>query len=143
MGAAMMATRPDPAGLYHPAMPATWWLRKRSYFLFMLRELSSVFIAGFLVVLLLQIAQIASGEDARAAFSAMLRSPGWILFHGVALAFAVYHSVTWFYTTSIVMPLRVGGRELPRWLFTALNIGAWAGVSLVILILYLALPASA
>ena len=48
----MSGTRPDPSKLYHRKMPATWWLKKKSYFLFMLRELSSVFIAFFLVVYL-------------------------------------------------------------------------------------------
>ena len=48
----MSGTRPDPAKLYRPKMSTTWWLRKKSYFLFMLRELSSVFIALFLLVYL-------------------------------------------------------------------------------------------
>ena len=50
-------------------MPATWWLTKQSYFLFMLRELSSVFIAVFLVVYLCQIYQVSKGPDAYMAFT--------------------------------------------------------------------------
>ena len=45
-------------------MPATWWLTKQSYFLFMLRELSSVFVALFLVVYLCQLYQLSQGPDA-------------------------------------------------------------------------------
>jgi fumarate reductase subunit C len=60
----MSAVRPDPAKLYHRKMPATWWLTKWSYFLFMLRELSSVFIAVFLVVYLCQIYQLSQGPEA-------------------------------------------------------------------------------
>ena len=133
------ATRPDKAKLYHPKMPATWWLRKPSYFLFMIRELSSLFIAIFLIVFLTQIYQLTRGPQAYAAFAQRLQSPGWVIFHVLALLFALYHSMTWFQSTAVVLPLRLGEREIPRWLVTAFNIGAWLAVSLAILILFLAL----
>jgi len=133
------AVRPDKSKLYYPKMPRTWWLRKPAYLLFMLRELSSVFIAVFLVVFLVQIYQLTKGPDAYAAFVQKLSSPGWIVFHIVALLFALLHSITWFQSTAVVMPLRLGERELPRNLVFVLNIGAWVAVSAVILILFLAL----
>ena len=133
------AVRPDKSKLYYSRLPATWWLKKPAYLLFMLRELSSVFIAVFLVVFLAQIHQLTKGPEAYAAFVQRLSSPGWIVFHIVALLFALLHSVTWFQSTAVVMPLRLGERELPRSLVLALNIGAWIAVSAVILILFLAL----
>ena len=135
----MIGPRPDKSMLYYPKMPATWWLRKRSYFLFMLRELSSVFIAIFLVVLLVQIYQLSEGPKSYTAFAQRLGSPGWIIFHAIALLFAIYHSITWFFSTAVVLPLRLGKREIPRNLVAALNIGAWIVVSLVILSLFLSL----
>jgi fumarate reductase subunit C len=139
MGAEMMLNRPDPARLHRPRLPATWWLRKRAYLLFWLREMSSAFIAAFLVVLMAELYQLGEGAEHHQAFLARLASPGWILFHLVVLAFAVYHSLTWFYTTSIVIPLRVGGKALPRALFTALNVVAWLAVSVALFVLYQAL----
>jgi fumarate reductase subunit C len=135
----MSGIRPDKSKLYHRKIPATWWLKKLSYFLFMLRELSSVFIALFLLVYLVQLSQLTGGPEAYIAFTEKLRSPGWILFHLVALLFALYHSITWFQSTAIVLPLRIGERVLPREMVTVLHIGAWAVLSLVILILFLAL----
>jgi fumarate reductase subunit C len=135
----MSAVRPDPAKLYHRKMPATWWLTQRSYFLFMLRELSSVFIALFLVVYLFQIYQLSKGPDAYSAFAQKLSSPGWILFHLVALLFALYHSITWFQSSAVVLPLRIGERLISRPIVMALHVGAWAIVSLAVLILFLAL----
>ncbi len=135
----MNGPRPDKSMLYYPKMPVTWWLRKRSYFFFMMRELSSVFIAIFLVVLLVQIYQLREGPESYAAFVQGLGSPGWLIFHAIALLFAIYHSITWFISTSVVLPLRLGKREIPRNLVTGLNIGAWIGVSLVILGLFLTL----
>jgi succinate dehydrogenase subunit C len=120
-------------------MPATWWLRKKSYFLFMLRELSSVFIALFLVVYLVQIYQLTKGPDAYIAFTQKLSSPGWILFHVVVLLFAVYHSVTWFQSSAVVLPVRLGEHLVSRQTVTALHIVAWAVISLAVLILFLAL----
>jgi fumarate reductase subunit C len=135
----MSGTRPDPAKLYRPKMPTTWWLRKKSYFLFMLRELSSVFIALFLLVYLYQIYQLTRGPEAYLAFTQKLNSPGWIFFHVIALLFAVYHSVTWFQSSAVVLPVRLGETVFPRQHVIALHIAAWVVVSLGILILFLAL----
>jgi fumarate reductase subunit C len=132
------AVRPDKSKLYYPKMSRTWWLKKPAYLLFMLRELSSVFIAVFLVVFLTQIYQLTKGPDAYVAFARKLSSPGWIVLHIVAFLFAVLHSVTWFQSTAVVMPLKLGERELPRNLVLVLNIGAWIVASVVILILFLA-----
>ena len=131
--------RPDKSKLYYPKMPATWWLKKPAYLLFMLRELSSLFIAIFLIVFLAQIYQLTKGAEAYAAFAQRLSSPAWIVFHIVALLFALLHSVTWFQSTAVVLPLRLGEREVPRALVFAATIGAWIAVSVVILILFLAL----
>ena len=45
-------TRNDPA-LYHPPVSLLWWTRKRTYFVFVMRELSSIFIAWLILYLLL------------------------------------------------------------------------------------------
>ncbi|MGH7827857.1 MAG: fumarate reductase subunit C [Candidatus Binatia bacterium] len=135
----MSALRPDGSKLYHRKMPATWWLKQQSYFLFMLRELSSLFIALFLMVYLAQIYQLTKGPEAYVAFAQRLSSPGWLVFHFVALLFALYHSFTWFQSTSVVLPVRIGERLVPRRVVTALHIGAWGIVSLAILILFVAL----
>jgi fumarate reductase subunit C len=128
------AARPRP---YYPKMPATWWLRNRRYFLFILRELTSVFIAIFLVVFLIEIAQLTRGPEEYAAFLRRLESPGWIAFHVLALLFALYHSLTWFALTSRVQVVRVGGRQVPPPLLNAGIIGGWLVLSVAILLLFL------
>jgi fumarate reductase subunit C len=135
----MSAVRPDPSKLFHRKMPATWWLTNQSYFLFMLRELSSVFIALFLVVYLCQIYQLSQGPDAYSAFTQKLSSPGWILFHFVALLFALYHSITWFQSSAVVLPLRIGERTVSLPVVLALHVAAWLVVSLIVLVLFFTL----
>ncbi len=132
----MMVPPPEKPQVYYPKMAATWWLKNPKYFLFMLRELSSVFIAIFLVVFLIQIYQLAKGPEAYGAFLEKLRSPGWIVFHGVALLFALYHSFTWFDLTSKVQVVRLGKRRVPPRVVTAASIGVWVILSLAILLLF-------
>ena len=120
-------------GLYYPKLPATWWLRRPGYLRFMLRELSSVFVAIFLVVFLVQIHRLGQGPEAYAALLGMLRSPGWIAFHVLALAFALYHSITWFNLTAVVQVVRFGERQVPPRLVAAANYVLWVVVSLAIL----------
>ncbi len=135
----MNSPRPDKSKLYYPKMPAMWWLKQRSYFLFMIRELSSVFIGLFLVVFLIQIYQLGEGQESYMAFVQKLRSPGWIIFHIVALLFALFHSITWFKSSSVVLQLKLGGREFSRGLVTWLHIGAWFVISVIIFWLFIVL----
>jgi fumarate reductase subunit C len=135
----MSGTRPDQSKLYHRKMPATWWLQRQNYFLYMLREFSSLFIALFLVVYLVEIYQLTKGPDAYIAFIHKLSSPGWIFFHVVVLLFALYHSFTWFQSSAVVLPVRLGEHLVPRQTVTALHIVAWAVISLAVLILFLTL----
>lgn len=135
----MIANRPDPSKLYHPRMPTVWWFRKWNYFLFLLRETTSIFIAVFLVVYLIRIYNINQGADAYAEFAGQFQSNGWIAFHAVALIFAVYHSLTWFKTAAVILTPRVGGRVVPPWAVVAGHIVAWLGVSAIILMLYVIL----
>jgi len=124
-------------GLYYPKLSTSWWLSHPRYFAFMLRELSSVFIAIFLVVFLVEIYRVSQGPEAYAAFLATLRSPGWIIFHAVALAFALYHSVTWLKLTGVVQVVRLGEHLVPPKLVAAGAFAAWGVVSLVILLFFL------
>jgi len=135
----MNSPGPDKSKLYYPKMPATWWLRKRNYFLFMMRELSSVFIALFLIVFLVQIYQLGEGKDVYASYMQGFSSPGWVVFHMVALLFALLHSVTWFQSGAVVLQLKVGQWKVPQGLVMALHLGAWFVLSAVILVLFIVL----
>jgi fumarate reductase subunit C len=117
---------------YRRPMPVAWWLRRRPYTFFMLRELTSLLIAVYALVLLLLVRSLARGPDAYQAFLEVLRSPAAIAFHVVALAAAVYHSVTWFRLAPMAVALRVGGRRLPAPAVVAANYAAWVLVSLAV-----------
>ena len=129
----MSEARPARPGLYYPKLPATWWLKRPGYVRFMLREVTSVFVAIFVVELLVIVHKIGQGPQAFADMMARLQSPGCIVFHVVALAFVVYHTITWFQATGVVQVVRVGDRQVPPALVVAGNYVAWIVVTLFIL----------
>ena len=105
-----------------------WWLRKRTYFVFVMRELSSLFVGWFVVFLLLLIRAVGRGDAAYEDFLDWAASPMVVVIDVVAFAFIVLHAVTWFSLTPQAMVLRVRGRTVPGWLI----IGAqYAGLAVV------------
>lgn len=117
---------------YHRPMPATWWLRNRAYFLFMVRELTSVFIAAYAVVLLLLLHKLRLGREAYEAYLALLRTPGMLTFHVVALAAALYHAITWISITPKVLVVRRGEQRIPATVIAGVNYAAWIVISAVV-----------
>jgi fumarate reductase subunit C len=113
-------------------MSATWWLDKRNYLLFMLRELTSVLIAAFLVLYLVQLSRLAQGAEAYTAFLEQLASPGWIVFHLLVLVAALYHSITWFNLTPKVVVVRRGEERVPSVFIAGSHYAAWLAISAVI-----------
>ena len=117
---------------YIRQMPASWWLKRSSYLLFMLRELSSVFVGGYVVIFLMMLRNLAQGPAQYEAFMAALRSPLAILFHAVALAFALLHTITWFNLTPKAMAVWRGEERLPAAMMIVPNYVGWVVVSGVI-----------
>ena len=90
-----------------------WWLRKRTYFVFVMRELSSLFVGWYVLFLLLLVRAVGRGEAAYQDFLDWAASPVVVVVNVVAFAFIVLHTVTWFGVTPQAMALRVRGRPVP------------------------------
>jgi fumarate reductase subunit C len=91
----------------------TWFLKRWPYRIFMLRELSSVFLAAYVVVLLLLMTKVHDGRHAFNGIDQTLKSPGLLVFNCVVLLFALLHSLTWFQAVPKALPLRRGETKLP------------------------------
>jgi len=117
---------------YRRAMPLTWWLRNRAYFLFMVRELTSVPIAVYLILLLLMLHKLAAGREAYEAYLRFLATPGMLAFHLLALAAALFHAITWINITPKVLVVRVGENRVPPALVASVNYAAWIVLSILI-----------
>ena len=98
---------------HHRPMPVLWWVRKRSYFVFVMRELSSIFIAWLVLYLCLFVRAVGRGEAAYEAFLDRAASPWLVAVNVVALGFVVLHTITWFSLTPRAMVVAVRGRRVP------------------------------
>ncbi|MCI0378028.1 MAG: hypothetical protein L0215_10500 [Gemmataceae bacterium] len=127
---------------YHPRwyrrrVSTYWWLERSSYLLFILRELSSAFIAWFVVFTLLGIRAVKLGPDSYQAYLNWAASPFLIIVNLVTLFFVVLHAATWFNLAPKAMVVHWRGRKVPgEWIAYA-NYGAWAVASLVIALILL------
>ncbi|HSV41179.1 MAG TPA: fumarate reductase subunit C [Nocardioidaceae bacterium] len=90
-----------------------WWVHKRSYFIFVMRELSSFFVAWFVFYLLMFIGAVSRGEAAYQDFLNGADHPAVVAINVVAFGFLVLHLVTWFSLTPKAMVIQVGGRRVP------------------------------
>jgi fumarate reductase subunit C len=109
-----------------------WWLGSRAYLAFILRELSSLFVAWVVVYLLLLVRALGQGEAAYQAFLAWSAHPLVLALHVVTFFFIVLHAVTWFNLAPKAMVVRVGGTRVPGLAIAAGNYAACAVASAVI-----------
>lgn len=116
---------------YRQPVPLLWWLRRRSYLVFMLREVSCVFIVWFVVFLLLLVRAVGSGAGAYRDFLDWAANPWVVALNLVALAFVLLHAVTWFQLAPKAMVVRVGGRRVAPRVVLASHFGLWAVVSAI------------
>jgi fumarate reductase subunit C len=109
-----------------------WWLGRWSYLKFILRELSSVFVAWFVIFTLLQISALKRGPAEYAEFQQWLRSPILVALNALSLSFVIFHAVTWFNLAPKAMAIRVHGSRVPNLLIAAPNYVAWLAASAAI-----------
>ena len=115
---------------YRPRVSVYWWLGEWRYLKFILRELSSVFVAMAVVMTLLQLRALRTGPEAYARLQQRLQTPAAIAISVVTLFFVVFHTITWFNLAPSAMPIRVRGKRLPDFLLAAPNYALWLVVSL-------------
>jgi fumarate reductase subunit C len=122
---------------YHPRwyrqrVSTYWWLWRWPYLKFILRELSSVFVAYFVVFILLQLRALSHGPEAYATFQEWLKTPRVIALHGVSLLFVLLHTITWFNLAPRAMVVRLRGKRVPDLLIAGSNYVAWVVVSVAV-----------
>ena len=117
---------------YRRPVGVLWWLRRRSYAFFVLREISSVFVTWTVVFLLMLVRALSQGEADYRAFLDWASNPWVVALNLLSLAFLVLHSVTWFNLTPAAMVVRLRGRRVPPAAIAGGAFGAWAVVSAVI-----------
>jgi fumarate reductase subunit C len=117
---------------YHQRVSTYWWLWQFTYLKFILRELSSVPVAYFVVLTLLQLRVLTQGPEAYAVFQEWLQTPFAIALNGISFVFVLFHTITWFNLTPRALAVRVHGKRVPDLLIAGSNYVAWLIVSAVV-----------
>ncbi len=115
--------------LYRPRVPLLWWLQRRSYLVFVLRELTSVFVAWSVAFTLVAVHAVMQGAEAYRRFLDWSATPWVLAINVLALLFVVFHAVTWFNLTPQAIVVRVRGRRVPGILIAAPHFAAWVVLS--------------
>ncbi len=105
--------------VYQRPISTWWWLRKRSYFVFVMRELSSIFVAWFVGFLIALVYAVGRSEAAYDDFLDWAATPWVVALNVVASVFLVLHVVTWFSLTPKAMDVRIRGQKAPPALIIA------------------------
>ncbi len=117
--------------------PIFWWAKKWVHARFILRELTSVPVAFYAVILILQIRAMGLGPEAYTNFTDWLKTPLSLTLHVVSFPFVIYHSITWFNLAPKAIVIRIGKIRIPGLLIISLNLAAWVVFSVAITWLFL------
>ena len=114
----------------------TWWLQKPPYLRFMIRELTSVVVFAY-ALLMIWALWSATDADSFEGFLGFLSGPVSIVIHIVVLALALYHTWTWIALTPKVMVLWRGDEQVPPGVIAGATAVAFVAVTAVVIWLVL------
>lgn len=115
---------------YHAPISRLWWAKRRSYVVFMLRELSSVFVAWSVVYLAVGVRAIGSGGYSD--FLDFSAHPVVMVLNLVTLCFLLLHTITWLDLAPHAIVIHLRGRRVPANAVLAGHYVAWLVVSVII-----------
>jgi fumarate reductase subunit C len=113
-------------------MPVFWWVGRRSYFIFVLRELSSVFVAWSVVFLLLLVSAVGQGGKQYQQFLHLSSNPWMLALNVITLAFLLFHAITWFNLAPQAIVIRMRDRRVPRSWIAGAHFAGWAVLSALV-----------
>ena len=122
---------------YHPRwlrrhVSTYWWLEKWSYFRFILREGSCLFVGWFVVYLLMLVNAVSQGPDSYARFIEWSARPWVVWLNVVGFLFIVYHAITFFDAAPQALVVHAGRTRVPERLVLAGHYVAWAVASVFV-----------
>jgi fumarate reductase subunit C len=110
-------------------MPVFWWVGRRSYLIFVIRELSSVFVAWSVVFLLLLVNAVSQGAKEYRQFLNLSSEPWMLVLNVITLAFLVFHAITWFNLAPQAIVVRLRGDKVSRSWIVSAHFTGWVVLS--------------
>jgi fumarate reductase subunit C len=98
----------------------------------MIRELTSVFVAGYCIFLLVLVYKLTQGVDEYGNFMDALKSPISVALHLITLVFVLYHTITWFNLTPKILVFYRGEDRIPQGLVAGTFYVGWVVVSVIV-----------
>jgi len=122
---------------YHPRwlrrkLSTYRWLEKRAYVAFILREGTCMFVAWFVVYLLLLVNSVGGGPGSYARFLEWSATPWVLTLNVVSFLFIVYHAITFFVAAPQAMVVHIGHERVPGFLVLAGHFVAWGAASVFV-----------
>ncbi|MEV6029646.1 hypothetical protein AB0L65_00775 [Nonomuraea sp. NPDC052116] len=115
---------------YRPPRDSLWFVRSRHCAVFVLRELTSVFVAWSIVFVLMFADAVRGGTLQE--FAALAARPWMIAINVLALAATVFHTITFLNLAPKATVVRLDGWRVPAWMIQGGNHSAWVATSLLI-----------
>jgi fumarate reductase subunit C len=115
---------------YRPPRDGLWFARHRNYTIFVLRELTSVFVAWTIVFLLLLVDAVTNGTLQE--FAAFAARPWVLAINVIALVATAFHSITFLNLAPKATVVRLDGYRLPAWMIQGGNHSLWLVISLIV-----------
>jgi fumarate reductase subunit C len=116
-----------PIRTFRRPLGSSWWLRRRSYFLYMVREATVIFMVAWLVWFLFQVAALkAGGYEAPT-----IDDYAFIAFSVVCLFFTLWHAITFLNLSGLILRVPIGDRYLPATVIKGAAFGGLVFVTVV------------
>ena len=112
-----------------------WWKRDPFFVRYMAREVTSIFVVAYAVILLVTVLRLAEGQASFDQWVAVLRTPKMVLLHVLLVIIFAYHTFSWFEIMPKTMaPVVVGGKKVPACAITGAGFVASLVASAVLFI---------
>lgn len=120
---------------YPNKMENDWWLKQIFFTKYMIREGSAIFITIYSLILCWGIFRLSQGATEFGGWLESLQNPFLIIFHLIALIFALYHTVTWFNLAPKASDLWLNGKKIEDKLIVSILFGTFAVASVFCLLI--------
>lgn len=117
-----------------PISKTGWFFKHPRYMRYMLREVTSVPVGAFALLLVCAVERLAKGQQAWDSFVAALTGPWSFLGLAIIFGFTLYNTASWFNVTPKAMPIQTGEEFLDGKYIVGAHYAVWIVVTLVILI---------
>lgn len=118
-----------------PVAKYSWWFRKKTYLSYMMRELSSLFIGIFSLIMVMGLFRLSQGAIEFNAWINTIWNFG-LIGSLVIFIFAVYHSYTWFIVTPKAMPIKFAGKRVSAAVIVGAHLLLWLAASVLVWFLF-------